>query len=395
MASVTEVKRSGTPTGTYLARVRVKGVGEASKVFASRVAAQAWGDRVEREMKDARAVNPDAPDDTFEQLAQEYLQSTEWAQRKEKTKGAVLRRLQHDVLPELGHRRIAAITYRDMLSFRDKLLRTPTRFKTPPSPDHVRLVLAAAAEVFNWAVHVKRVLDASPASRLRLRAGRRRSVRVPELTKDIILAELQSLRGGSGPKAYTYYVILSDTGARPGEIAALRWRDVSFKKRMLTVEAAKDSTGVTPGLRLTKHLTETGARVLWDYWEAEFKRGRRGVDFVFPSIERRTGAERPYDWRSPIDAVRARNEKLRPFTASALRHEFVSRLFEAPTGLSDVQIQQITGHRSLQALAGYAHLRSSNFAPVLEKVARTYREIAIADAIETLGAQVPDPGDMT
>ena len=42
-----------------------------------------------------------------------------------------------------------------------------------------------------------------------------------------------------------------------------------------------------------------------------------------------------------------------------LRHEATSRLFEN-TPLDDIEIAKITGHRTMQMLARYTHLRARN-----------------------------------
>ena len=53
--------------------------------------------------------------------------------------------------------------------------------------------------------------------------------------------------------------------------------------------------------------------------------------------------------------------EIEDFTFHDLRHEATSRFFEN-TDLDVMEIKSITGHRSLQMLARYAHLRTHRLA---------------------------------
>ena len=52
-----------------------------------------------------------------------------------------------------------------------------------------------------------------------------------------------------------------------------------------------------------------------------------------------------------------------------LRHEAISRLFET-TDLTDMEIMSISGHKSVQMLRNYTHLRSGRLASRLDGVRR-------------------------
>ena len=49
-----------------------------------------------------------------------------------------------------------------------------------------------------------------------------------------------------------------------------------------------------------------------------------------------------------------------------LRHEATSRFVEA--GLSDQQVSSITGHKSMQMLRRYTHLRSEDLAKIISRI---------------------------
>ena len=72
----------------------------------------------------------------------------------------------------------------------------------------------------------------------------------------------------------------------------------------------------------------------------------------------------PYEFRPAwYDALaRARIKGLR---FHDLRHEAVSRLVEA--GLSDQEVSAISGHRSMQMLKRYTHLRAEDLVSKLDQ----------------------------
>lgn len=61
-----------------------------------------------------------------------------------------------------------------------------------------------------------------------------------------------------------------------------------------------------------------------------------------------------------------------------LRHEAVSRLVEA--GLSDQQISAISGHRSMQMLKRYTHLRGEDLMEELDRVLRGRKSARVHQA---------------
>jgi integrase len=77
---------------------------------------------------------------------------------------------------------------------------------------------------------------------------------------------------------------------------------------------------------------------------------------VFPQWTRTDSVENV--WRRAV--ARAGLEDLH---FHDLRHEATSRLFER--GLNPIQVAAITGHKTLQMLKRYTHLRAENLADLL------------------------------
>ena len=126
-----------------------------------------------------------------------------------------------------------------------------------------------------------------------------------------------------------------ETAMRRGEIAALRWENVKLKESTVFLPKTKN------GAARTVPLSPSALNVL-----KELPRDIKGS--VFRMV--------PDDITKAMKKTRA-GAKLKDLRFHDLRHEAVSRFFEK-TKLDIMQIQMITGHKTLQMLARYTHLRA-------------------------------------
>jgi integrase len=141
------------------------------------------------------------------------------------------------------------------------------------------------------------------------------------------------------------------SGQRPGELLALRWGDVSFGNRTLTVFRTKvglgDSIPLHPTLAAElKALKERRAK--------EEKRVVQDDEHVFLS----KGGRPEFDYRRPWRAAlrRAGLDRRKGLTPYSLRHSFATHFLEhgAPSDL-----QQIMGHASYSTTARYVRAVSA------------------------------------
>ena len=142
---------------------------------------------------------------------------------------------------------------------------------------------------------------------------------------------------------------------RSCEIRGLRWRDVSFIERVLTVRRSKTRSG------------ERTIPLNHDAWKAVLELRNRTKAllgsspsaewFVFPHAE---GAHKP----DPTQPIRSWRTAWRRLTRKAglaglrfhdLRHHAITELAESAT--SDQTIMSIAGHVSPRMLAHYSHVR--------------------------------------
>lgn len=129
------------------------------------------------------------------------------------------------------------------------------------------------------------------------------------------------------------------TAMRRSEIAALEWSQVDLKARLVVLSETKNGHG-----RLVP-LSSRAARIL----------GALHTDGAGGSVFKMRGDSITQAFSRAC--ARAGLEDLR---FHDLRHEAASRLFEL--GLNTMEVATITGHRTLQMLKRYTHLRASDLA---------------------------------
>jgi integrase len=131
-----------------------------------------------------------------------------------------------------------------------------------------------------------------------------------------------------------------ETAMRLGELLALEWKHVDLERRVAFLPHTKN------GHSRSVPLSPIAVELL-----ASWPRSLTGR--VFPQWSRPDSVETV--WRRAVQ--RAGLEDLH---FHDLRHEATSRLFER--GLNVMEVAAITGHKTLQMLRRYTHLRAENLA---------------------------------
>lgn len=139
---------------------------------------------------------------------------------------------------------------------------------------------------------------------------------------------------------YDFVVMLLDTGARYGEIAGLRWRQVNLRERSIDLWRSKVNN------QSTLFMTDRVAGILERRWQS------RIGEFVFTN---KSGGPRGY----AVDAIRKafRRAGLHDCTAHTLRHTHATRLIQ--NGLSVYEVQAVLGHADIKTTLRYAHLEQA------------------------------------
>jgi integrase len=97
------------------------------------------------------------------------------------------------------------------------------------------------------------------------------------------------------------------------------------------------------------------------------------TDLIFSGAPGRDGVRRPYQFDRMWQAIK-RKQGLKDFRFHDLRHEAVSRFVEA--GFSDQEVSAISGHKSMQMLKRYTHLRTEDLVARIEEAAQRRKKSA-------------------
>lgn len=145
-----------------------------------------------------------------------------------------------------------------------------------------------------------------------------------------------------------------NTGLRRGEVFNLRWRDVDFDRRLLTVEGATAKSQQTRHV----HLNSEAIAVLGPW------RQQNDDELVFTSP---VSGERFDNIKHSWERLRE-NAGIPDFRFHDLRHTFASKLVMASADLYTVK--ELMGHSTIQMTERYAHLAPEHRASAVERIVR-------------------------
>ena len=312
----------------WRARVRIKGYPVQTRTFETRTDAETWAKITESEMVRGVFVSrKEAENTTLDEALERY--EREVSSRK-KGYGREKTRIKNWKEHDLARRSLASIRGSDIAKYRD------ARTQSGYASNTVRLELAVLSHLFEtarkeWGMEglsnpVKSIRMPSPPE------GRDRRLKPGELEK---------LLDNSPEELGRIIRFALETGMRRSEIAGMTWEHVDLKKRVVTLSETKNGTKrIVP-------LSQESLRILSD-------------------IPRRIDGK---VWGLGPDAIShdfaqaCHKSEIEGLTFHDLRHEATSRFFEK--GLNPMQVAAITGHKTLQMLKRYTHLRAEDLAELL------------------------------
>jgi integrase len=269
--------------------------------------------------------------------------------------------LQREVLPRLGRLKVADVTFTDI----DRLHREITTGKKRhrPAPIRANRVVALCSKMFAIAIRRGWRTD-NPAKGIERNPENKRE---RFLAGDEVVRLTATLAEHRDQQSANIIRLLLLTGARRGEVLAMRWADLDLEAGVWVKPSAhtkqKKAHRVplsAPARQLLAGIAQTG-------------------EHVFPS---RTGGHRREikdDW-----AAICRAAKLEGVRVHDLRHSYAS--FLASAGLSLPIIGALLGHTQAQTTARYAHLFDDPLRAATERVG------AIVSPVEGSGEVVPMKG---
>jgi len=281
-------------------------------------------------------VNPrEAP--TLEQSADEWIEQhrPEW---KASTLAQYQNVLKTNLKPAFGQDRVSHITSQRALDFRTKL------YDAGLSPRRINLILLV----------LKMILKAARYPLIGIKKLREEKTDVDPLAPDEVEAFLVKCPAWWRP----FFTVSLSTGARPGELAALKWGDIDWRTNKFRIrarryrgdEAAPKTKSSTRDVDMLPPVIEALKAQRAQQAAIRLKRGEgksdAGKDYVF------TGPEggflnlnflREKIWYSTLNAG-----KLRRRTFYQTRHTFASNALAA--GENPKWVADILGHKSTEIL---------------------------------------------
>jgi integrase len=252
----------------------------------------------------------------------------------------------------LGKYSMAALSSDLVASYRDH------RIAAGKSNNTVRIELAMLSNLFTiaiqeWALGIMH----NPVAAIRKPSpGKGRERR---LTGEEERRLLDAAESYSNPMLNWIVRVAIETGMRQSEILNLRLTRVDLRSRVVRLADTKNNSA------RTVPLTAAATFAL----EAALENPLRpsGCELVFFGEPGRDGQRRPYQFAKTWATIK-QSLSLNDLHFHDLRHEAVSRLVEG--GLSDQEVASISGHKSMQMLRRYTHLRAEDLVGKLDAMQR-------------------------
>lgn len=329
MATI-QKRKNKDGTTSFLALVRIKPYKPASKAFSARSDAEAWAERLEKELRAQRrqgAARRDFSRLTVKNLIDEYLADPETAgKRSLATKQDRLSWWVSNFGPE-------KISDLNVVTLRE------ARQKLQHGRGHatVNRYISEMRSCWNWGRSAGLVVENKTwPMRLMLSepVGRTRHLSDEELKTLLKEGEKHS------PLMYAAIVLSVGCGLRQGELLRLAWSDLDLEKQRLRVMIAKNKearsvhlpSAAVHALKALKKQPIVGTRVFVT---------ENGEPLKKTTLEAR--------WRKVRDAA-----GLADFRWHDLRHSCAS--FLAQSGATLLEIGSVLGHKSPSVTQRYAHL---------------------------------------
>ena len=308
---------------SWRARVRLPGYKLKTRTFDTRAQAEIWAERIERELHIGNDTIPNvAAEPTLAEALERYEREIT---KDKKSHEQERRRIAQWCRRPLSKLKLSKLSPQHFVTFRNERINAGTKRST------VRLDMALISHLFTiarkeWGMGYL----ANPIAEVRqLKADKWRDRR---LSAEEFERFERALDSGYNRVIAINIRFALETAARKGELLKLLWRDIDLKRRVMTLRDTKN------GDDRRVPLTQKAIELLEQLPRGEEER-------VFPTTSDAITAA----WRRIV--LRA---EIEDFRYHDLRHEATSRLFER--GLEIMEVQRITGHKTLSMLLRYTQM---------------------------------------
>lgn len=228
----------------------------------------------------------------------------------------------------------------------DSIMKAKAKQRAPATINRYQAALSA---VFTWAQRRRHAPKGwqNPCVHVEMRPEKNEIVRfLSEAEQRALLAECRRSRW---PRLYLVVLMGLTTGARRGELEALRWRDIDLARAEATVHRSKN--GDKKVLPLVPAVVEE-MRPMYGAPDA----------LVFAS---RVRPDRAYNF-NPAWSKALKGAGVKNFRLHDLRHSCASAL--AQNGATLLEIAEVLGHRQLSVTKRYSHLATAHKSKLINRV---------------------------
>jgi integrase len=317
--------------GQYHVQIRKRGYPTQTKTFSKLADAERWGTIIESEMERGVFVSRTEAEATLvKDVLQRFATDVLPTKRSEQSDRSRIKTL----TDEFGDYRMASLTSTQVAQFRDRRLKVVGPQSVIHEINLLNRVLKTAS--MDWGISLPGGLPTAQVRKPTKPRGRDRRVAESEIAAILYATESPELR--------TIITIAVETGMRRNELALLAWEEIDLKKQ--TAHLPKTKTDVPRTVPLSK----AAVKAL-----KAFGAKKDGPVFDLRPESMSQAFERACEpHRANIVGLRFHD----------LRHEATSRLFEK--GLNVMEVAAITGHKTLDMLKRYTHLRAEDLAKKLK-----------------------------
>jgi integrase len=317
--------------GQYHVQIRKRGYPTQTKTFSKEADARRWATIIESEMERGVFVSRNEAEatlvaDVLTRYASEIL-PTKRSEQSDKSRIKTL-------IETFGPYRLASLNSSQIAQFRDRRLQVVGPQSVIHEINLLNRVLKTAT--MDWGIALPGGIPTTQVRKPMRPRGRDRRVSDAEIAKILDATESAELR--------TVITLAIETGMRRNEIAALIWEEIDLKKQ--TAHLPRTKTDVPRTVPLSKAAVT-----------ALKKLGIKNEGRVF-SLQ---GESMSQAFERACEPHRANIVGLR---FHDMRHEATSRFFEK--GLNVMEVAAITGHKTLDMLKRYTHLRAEDIAKKLK-----------------------------
>lgn len=339
-----------TPSGGWKAVVRRKGYPTVAKTWRTKRDAQDWATATEDEMRRGAFIRREPAERmTVSEALDRYLREVVTTKRVSTQRG---NRSQAERLRSFfGGYGLASITPGLVAAYRDQ-----RHIEQRKAANTVRVELALLSHLYQTAIQEWGIgLIANPVRAIRWPApgaGRDRRLSTAEEQR-----LLKACDAHSNPMLAWMVRLALMTAMRAGEIQRIRLCDVDLAKRIVTLRDTKNRQ--TRAVPLIPEAVEVLRQAL-----AHPVRPIE-TELVIFGEPGRDGQRRGFEYKPEWRRIKA-EIGLGDLRFHDLRHEAVSRFVEL--GLSDQEVAAISGHKSMQMLRRYTHLRAEDLVSRLDRL---------------------------